>query len=117
MRVLVVDDNIDLVIMLTTSLRHRGYSVQSAYTGPDGLKVAQQWRPDVVILDIGLPGLDGYEVARRLRAEQSTSDARIIALTGYGRDADVELAREAGFDAHLVKPYEFNELERLMIPV
>ena len=117
MRVLVVDDNIDLVMMLASSLRQRGYSVQSAYTGPEGLKIAEQWRPDVIILDIGLPGLDGYEVARRLRTDESTRDVRIIALTGYGRDADVALAREAGFDAHLVKPYEFDELEKLMVPV
>jgi CheY-like chemotaxis protein/anti-sigma regulatory factor (Ser/Thr protein kinase) len=114
-RVLVVDDNIDLVMMLAASLRQKGYGVQTAYTGPDGLQVAQQWGPDVVILDIGLPGLDGYEVARRLRADQATQAARIIAVTGYGRDADVALAREAGFDAHLVKPYALDELEKLMV--
>jgi CheY-like chemotaxis protein len=119
-RVLVCDDNIDLVMMLAGSLRYKGYSVQSAYTGPDGLRVAQQWRPDVVLLDIGLPGLDGYEIARRLRAAAGGSPAqlagmRLIALTGYGRDTDVALAREAGFDAHMVKPYDFDELERLMV--
>ncbi len=119
-RVLIVDDNIDLVIMLTGSLRHKGYSVQSAYTGPEGLKVAQQWRPDVALLDIGLPGLDGYEIARRLRAAARSSPSqlarlRLIALTGYGRDTDVALAREAGFDAHMVKPYDFDELEELMV--
>jgi CheY-like chemotaxis protein len=102
-RVLVVDDDIDLVTMLTNWLRHKGYAVRSADTGPDGLKIALQWRPDLVLLDIGLPGLDGYEVARRLRAGAKTSEARLIALTGYGRDTDVALAREAGFDAHLVK--------------
>jgi PleD family two-component response regulator len=65
MRVLVVDDNIDQTTMLATALRMKGYAVQSAYSGPDGLRVAQRWRPDVVLLDVGLPGLDGYEVARR----------------------------------------------------
>jgi PAS domain S-box-containing protein len=118
-RVLVVDDNLDLAMVLSTALRLKGYSVQSAHTGPDGLKAVQQWRPDVVLLDIGLPGLDGYEVARCLRSDRALGDAsksmRLIALTGYGRDTDVELALEAGFDAHLVKPYDFDELEKLMM--
>ena len=99
----------------------KGYAVQSAYTGPDGLKVTRQWRPDVVLLDIGLPGLDGYEVARRLRTVPldeahggETFQGRIIAVTGYDGDSDIARAREAGFDAHLVKPYEFDELEKLM---
>ena len=121
MRVLVVDDNTDSVMMLASILRHKGYAVQSACTGPDGLKVAQQWRPDVVLLDIGLPGMDGYEVARRLRTtpldaadDGGTFEGRIIAVTGYGRDSDIARAREAGFDAHLVKPYEFDKLEKLL---
>jgi PAS domain S-box-containing protein len=118
LRVLVVDDNIDHVMMLATALRHTGYSVQIAYNGPDGLKVALHWRPDIVLLDIGLPGLDGYQVARRLRSDPTLGNAgqsmRLIALTGYGRDTDIALAREAGFDAHLVKPYELDELERLL---
>ena len=118
-RVLVVDDNLDLVSAISGLLRLKGYSVQSAYTGPAGLKAVQQWRPDVVLLDIGLPGMGGYEVARRLRSDQTLVDSgesmRLIALTGYGSDADVTLAREAGFDAHLVKPYKFAELEKLML--
>ena len=122
MRVLVVEDNIDLVMVLASALRKKGYAVQSAYTGPDGLKVTRQWRPDVVLLDIGLPGLDGYEVARRLRTMPldgtdggETFRGRIIAVTGYGRDKDIVRAREAGIDAHLMKPYEFDELEKLMM--
>ncbi len=121
MRVLVVDDNVDSVMMLASALREKGYAVQSACNGPDGLKVAEQWRPDVVLLDIGLPGLSGYEVARRLRTMPlGEADGgkkfrgRIIAVTGYGRDSDIARAREAGFDAHLVKPYEFDELEKLL---
>ena len=120
MRVLVVDDNVDQVELLTHLLRKSGYSVQACYTGSEGLQVAQQWRPDVVLLDIGLPGLDGYEVARRLRRDPIRGDAgaqmRLIALTGYGRDTDIALARKAGFDAHVVKPFEFDELEKLMAP-
>jgi len=92
--------------------------VQIAYTGPAGLKIAQRWLPDIVLLDIGLPDLDGYEVARRLRSSQTPGVAgrkmKLIALTGYGRDADKALAFEAGFDAHLTKPYEFDELEKLL---
>ncbi len=113
-----VDDNIDLVMMLASALRQRGHSVETAYTGPDGLAAAQRWRPDAVLLDIGLPGLDGYEIARRLRADPELSGTgmrmRLIALTGYGRDTDKALAREAGFDAHLIKPIEFKELEKLL---
>jgi CheY-like chemotaxis protein len=92
--------------------------VQSAHTGPDGLNVALQWRPDVLLLDIGLPGLDGYEVARRLRRDPQLGSAggrmRLIALTGYGRASDLELAREAGFDGHLVKPVDFKDLEKML---
>ena len=104
--------------MLTTSLRQAGYTVQSAYTGTDGLKVALQWRPDIVLLDIGLLGLDGYEVARRLRSDPILGNARegmrLIALTGYGRESDVALAKEAGFDAHLIKPCSWDDLEKVM---
>lgn len=118
-RVLIVDDNVDLVTMLSELLRQSGYSVQSAYTGPEGLSVAQRWRPEIILLDVGLPGLDGYEVVRRLRADPELGAARksikIIALTGYGQEADVILAREAGFDAHLAKPYDFDDLEKLML--
>jgi CheY-like chemotaxis protein len=116
-RVLVVDDNVDLVMVLASALKEMGYSVQSAYTGPDALKLAQRWRPDVVLLDIGLPGLDGYEVAKRLRGDPALGNGpkmRLIALTGYSRPADFARASEAGFDAHLVKPYDFEELKKVM---
>jgi PAS domain S-box-containing protein len=118
MRVLLVDDNIDLVMMLASTLRGRGYSVRVAYTGPDGLRAALSWRPDVVLLDIGLPGMDGYEVARRLRADPALATAgepmRLIALTGYGRDSDLATSRAAGFDGHLIKPVEFKTLETMI---
>jgi CheY-like chemotaxis protein len=118
LRVLLVDDNIDSVMMLSILLREKGYHVEVAYTGPDGLKIAEQCRPDVVLLDIGLPGMDGYEVARRLRAKSKLDAAgapmRLIAVTGYGRETDLALAREAGFDGHLIKPLEFSELEKMM---
>jgi CheY-like chemotaxis protein/anti-sigma regulatory factor (Ser/Thr protein kinase) len=117
-RVLLVDDNHDLVMVLGRTLRSLGYGVQNAYTGPDGLAAAVQWRPDIVIMDIGLPGLDGYEVARRLRNDptlgKSGEKMRLIALTGYGQLTDIALAHEAGFDAHLTKPYELDDLEKLL---
>jgi PAS domain S-box-containing protein len=117
-RVLVVDDSRDLVMVLSHTLRHWGYGVQNAYTGQDGLAAAIQWRPDIVLLDISLPELDGYEVARRLRNDPTLSNRgekmRLIALTGYGHLTDIALAHEAGFDAHLTKPYKLDELEELL---
>jgi CheY-like chemotaxis protein len=90
--------------------------VQSVYNEPDGLRVAQQWRPDILLLDIGLPGMDGYELARRLRADPAPElrGARMIALTGYGRETDIDLARSAGFEAHLTKPFDVAKPEALM---
>jgi PAS domain S-box-containing protein len=115
-RVLVVDDNVDLVMMFAITLRHKGYSVQTAFDGPEGLKLAQTWRPDVVLLDIGLPGMDGYQVARQLRKDPATAGIRLIAVTGYGREGDKEKSRDAGFDAHVVKPCSVDELEKLITP-
>jgi len=117
LRVLVVDDNADFVTMLAAILRHKGYHVRSARTGPDGVTLAARWRPEVLLLDIGLPGLDGYEVARRVRAEQpqdGTPRMKLIALTGYGQQSDIMLAMEAGFDHHMVKPCDLEELQRLI---
>jgi CheY-like chemotaxis protein/anti-sigma regulatory factor (Ser/Thr protein kinase) len=115
-RVLVVDDNVDQVTMLVSGLRNKGYAVQSAFTGPEGLKAALQWNPDVMLLDIGLPGLSGYEVARQVRSALASSSGKmkLIALTGYGRETDVALAQEAGFDIHLTKPCDFEQLDRLL---
>jgi signal transduction histidine kinase/CheY-like chemotaxis protein len=114
LKVLIVDDNVDQATMLTSVLQHSGHEVRSAHTGPDGFNAALQWCPDVVLLDIGLPGLDGYEVARRLRSDPNTKAGRLIALTGYARENDISLAREAGFDAHLAKPLDFGELNKLL---
>jgi PAS domain S-box-containing protein len=127
-RVLAVDDNVDLVTMICGSLRHSGYVVRSAHTGPEGIRIAEEWHPDIAILDIGLPSLDGYQIARRLRAEQSDrlnaddktgvaatgARMKLIAITGYGRDEDIVRAREARFDAHMVKPCDLDKLEEMM---
>jgi CheY-like chemotaxis protein len=99
---------------LVSYLRYEGYSVQMAYNGLDGLKLATQWRPDFVLLDIGLPDLDGYEIARRLRAVSETRGARLIAVTAHGLESDVAQAREVGFDGHITKPVEFRDLLVMM---
>ncbi|MGH8659215.1 MAG: ATP-binding response regulator [Gammaproteobacteria bacterium] len=117
-RFLVVDDNADGAEGLALTLQMAGHEAQVAYDGPSALTLARQTPPDVVVLDIGLPGLDGYEVTRRLRSELGLVKARLIALTGYGQDEDRRRSREAGFDHHLVKPASGKEiLELLAIPV
>ena len=113
-RILVVDDNVDSAKILAKLLRMSGYNVRTAYTGPTALEAAAAQLPDVVLLDIGLPGLDGYEVARRLRQDPRHKGMRLVAMTGYGDDADRLLAREAGFDRHLVKPVDFPKVEELL---
>ncbi|MBV6459804.1 MAG: Sensor histidine kinase RcsC [Fimbriimonadaceae bacterium] len=118
LQILIVDDNSDLVRMFTIALVKKGYTVKSAHNGLDGLSLAHSWRPDLVVLDIGLPGLDGLEVARRLRSDRAYGPegyaGLLIALTGYGQDEDVAAALEAGFDAHLTKPCAVADLENLI---
>jgi PAS domain S-box-containing protein len=117
LRVLVVDDNADFVTMLAAILRHKGYHVRSARTGPDAVALATRWNPEILLLDIGLPGLDGYEVARRVRSAHPPDGSprmKLIALTGYGQQSDIILAMEAGFDHHMVKPCDLEELQRLI---
>lgn len=114
LRVLVVDDNEDAANMFAKVLGIWGHDVQRAYTGPIALEVAAAYRPDVVLLDIGLPGINGYEVARRLRQIPHLEGVKIIALTGYGQDSDRQLAKEAGFDEHLTKPVDLVEVEQLL---
>ena len=113
-RVLVVDDNVDSAEILAVLLRLSGHDVRIAYTGPTALEAATAHPPDVVLLDIGLPGLNGYEVARRLRQDPQLKDVRLVAMTGYGDEADRQLAQEAGFDRHVVKPVDFPKVEELL---
>jgi signal transduction histidine kinase len=112
-RVLVVDDNVDAADTLATLVRLSGHEVRTAYDGPAALVAAQEYRPEVVLLDIGLPGLDGYEVARRLRCQTEGEHVLIAAVTGYGQDQDRSRSQQAGFDAHLVKPVELAALHAL----
>jgi two-component system CheB/CheR fusion protein len=113
-RILVVDDNRDSADSLARLLRRLGHEIELAYEGSSACKAASAFTPDIVLLDIGLPGMDGYEVARRLRAEPSLDGVCLVALTGYGSEADRRKSTEAGFDAHLVKPVEFDALRRVL---
>ena len=113
-RILIVEDNRDSADSLRILLQLLGHEVQVAYTGPAGVEAAKEWRPDIVLCDIGLPGLDGYGVARELRLNPITARVRLLALTGYGHDDDRRRSREAGFDHHLVKPADPGELQRLL---
>ena len=113
-RILIVEDEQDGADILRTLLELVGYEVDVAYTGPEGVARALRWRPQVVLCDIGLPGLDGYGVVRELRQDPATAHARVIAVTGYGSDEDRRKSGEAGFDAHLVKPADPARLQELL---
>jgi CheY-like chemotaxis protein len=113
-RVLVVDDNADAGESLGALLQSMGCESLVIDGGEHALRAARAWRPDVVLLDIGMPGMDGYEVARRLRAEKLDPMPVIVALTGWGQEVDKQRTREAGFDLHLVKPVELDELQRAL---
>lgn len=111
LRVLLVDDNRDAADMLATALRHKGDEVTVAYDGEAALKARETFEPEVAVLDIGLPGIDGYELARLLRAKASSASLRIIALSGYAETSDRMRSTVAGFDEHLVKPVDLQVLE------
>lgn len=114
LRVLIIEDNRDYAEGLQVFLELHGHEAVLAFTGSKGVEAALRQPPDVVICDIGLPGMNGFEVARALRRDSRTAGARIIAVTGYGTDRDREYATECGFDAHLLKPVEASEILRCM---
>jgi two-component system, chemotaxis family, CheB/CheR fusion protein len=113
-RILVVDDNVDGADTLRTLLTMKGHDVRTAHDGPGALEAADAFHPDVVLLDIGLPGLNGYQVARHLRAQPQFAHTLLIALTGYGHIEDQRLEREAGMDHHLTKPADLDALDALL---
>jgi CheY-like chemotaxis protein len=108
--VLVVDDNADAVELLAEILRAAGNQVELAHDGPEALRVLERFNPEVAVLDIGLPVMDGYELAARIKGELGDASPRLIAVTGYGQERDRERSREAGFEAHLVKPVSADAL-------
>jgi signal transduction histidine kinase/CheY-like chemotaxis protein len=114
-RVLVVDDNADAANTLCSILELFGHQVRCVYDGISTLAVAEDFRPDVILLDIGLPGMDGYQVARTIRDHPALRSTKLIAVTGYGQGADRERSLAAGFDQHLTKPVDADKLHRLLI--
>jgi CheY-like chemotaxis protein len=113
-RLLLVEDNPDIGETLRDLLQILGHRVELAGDGLRGVQVALATRPDAALVDIGLPGIDGYEVARRVRASEAGKHIVLVALTGYGRPEDRERAIQSGFDAHLVKPVDPDELNELL---
>jgi PAS domain S-box-containing protein len=113
-RILVVDDNLDAANSLAMLLRLKGHDVQTAYDGIAAVDFAAAYKPDVILLDVGLPRLNGFDAARRIREAESAKRAVLIALTGWGHAEDRRRSREAGFDHHLVKPADPNQLEQLL---
>jgi len=114
-RVLVVDDNVDASLMLREMLSELGHHLEVAHDGPSALEVAATFKPDIAVLDIGLPVMSGYELARKLREQRGQRPLRLIAVTGYGQDTDRARARDAGFDHHLVKPIALDALLALLV--
>lgn len=107
---LVVDDNVDAAQTMALLQQLRGHQTRCVHTGPAAIALAAEFQPEVVLLDIGLPGMDGYEVARKLRAMPGMEAAFVVAMTGYGSEEDIRHAKEAGFDRHLVKPADLEVL-------
>lgn len=117
LRVLVVDDSRDVRHTLSLLLPRHGHEVQTASDGPSAIEAALAWRPDVALLDIGLPAMDGYELARHLRQQDSLRNLVLVALTGYGQETDRQRALEAGFDHHLVKPADIRKVLEVLATV
>jgi CheY-like chemotaxis protein len=113
-RVLVVDDNVDAARIMAMVLGVAGHEVRLAHRGLDSIEAARKFQPDAVLLDIGLPDIDGFEVARRLRVEPGLEKILLVAVTGYGRDQDIRMCREAGFDEHFSKPVNPDALNALI---
>lgn len=112
--VLIVDDNVDAALMLSDLLSGIGYATRVAHDAPQALAIADEYVPDVALLDIGLPAMDGYELARRLREKPAWCEVRLIAVTGYGQSSDRKRSLEAGFDHHLVKPIGLAALQQVI---
>jgi CheY-like chemotaxis protein len=113
-RVLVIEDNVDGAETLAAVLELQGHRAHIAIDGPSGLSRARELKPNVILCDIDLPGLSGYEIARTLKAEGGLEATRLIAVSGYARADDRRLALDAGFNAHLAKPVSVDELNALL---
>jgi CheY-like chemotaxis protein len=109
-RILIVDDNTDSARSLSLIQNRRGHKTRVAFTGPDAVSVAAEFLPEVILLDIGLPGMDGFEVARKIREIPGLENCFLVAMTGYGSGADRDQARLSGFDEYLIKPADLKTL-------
>jgi signal transduction histidine kinase/ActR/RegA family two-component response regulator len=117
LRVLVVEDNVDTATSLALLLTESGHDVRTAHDGPTALGAALDYRPDVALLDIGLPGIDGFEVAKRMRQQPILQKVVMVAMTGYGKASDRQRSEEAGFDHYLVKPVKFEKVQEILAHV
>jgi CheY-like chemotaxis protein len=113
-RILIVDDNKDAADSMALSVQLAGHTVCTAYDGEEGLQLAFGFAPDLVLLDLGMPGLNGFEIAQRIRRETWGQDLTLIALTGWGQEQDRRRTRDAGFNAHLTKPVSPSELLKVL---
>jgi CheY-like chemotaxis protein len=116
-RVLVVDDNKDAADTLAGLLGLMGHEARVTYAGAAGVAEAVEFRPDLVLVDLGMPGMDGFETARRIRAAKGGAEPLLVALTGWGSEEDRRRTRDAGFDRHLVKPVQPSELASLLVDI
>ena len=112
---LIIDDDCDTRDVLEFELRSYGYDVRKARSGSEGIAIAAEFRPAIVLCDVGMPGMDGYEVARRIRHLPEAADITLIALTGWGQEEDRLRSRSAGFDYHLIKPANVDALQNLLV--
>jgi CheY-like chemotaxis protein len=114
LRVLVVDDSVDMADTLAMVVNGLGHDVRKAYDGSSSLEAALDYQPHIMFLDIGLPGLDGYKLAKRIREQQALRDVVLVALTGYGQESDRQRSLVAGFNHHLTKPLDLKKLEQIL---
>jgi len=117
LRILVVDDNIDTVLSFSMLLNESGHEVRTAHDGPAAVQIASEYIPDVILLDIGLPGLNGYEVAKQIRKQPALKNVVLIALTGYGQESDRQASMDAGFNHHLIKPARMEQVRKILASV
>ena len=114
LHILIIEDNRDSAESMRLLLDLLGHEVRVAHSGPGGLAAAKEWRPDVVLCDIGLPSMDGYETARQLRKLPGMDKILLVAISGYGQETDVQRSKEAGIDDHFLKPIELSKLEDVL---
>jgi len=117
LRILIIDDNKDFATILCTLFEFLGHTAATADNGIEGLEKAKQIKPDVIFCDIGLPGMNGYEVAESIRKDDALKEVPLIALTGYAGDREKEMAKKSGFTMHIAKPVDLPELKKILAQI